>query len=148
MPCNTKYSCDNQGVQPGWSDIYSNDLDCQVPANLPLVVAALTATNLPRPLIIVVGYYRYHPWHIQAACGRQPVAFLRRGHFRQQRDGGHGRNPGGELSKGSFRRYLSCRSKEKFLRLFCFVSLFRRGLRFEECIQDRFCCSFLQFEAY
>lgn len=29
VPCSTKYSCDNQGVQPGWSDIYSNDLDCQ-----------------------------------------------------------------------------------------------------------------------
>jgi hypothetical protein len=29
VPCNKLYSCDEQGIQPGWSDLYGNALDCQ-----------------------------------------------------------------------------------------------------------------------
>lgn len=29
FPCTSKYTCERQGIQPGWSDIYSNDIDCQ-----------------------------------------------------------------------------------------------------------------------
>ena len=27
--CSKKYDCSNQGIQPGWSDLYGNALDCQ-----------------------------------------------------------------------------------------------------------------------
>jgi hypothetical protein len=29
FPCTSKHTCDSQGIQPGWSDVYSNDIDCQ-----------------------------------------------------------------------------------------------------------------------
>lgn len=29
IPCSKAFSCENQGIQPGWADRYRNDLDCQ-----------------------------------------------------------------------------------------------------------------------
>ncbi|HEU4408804.1 MAG TPA: lysyl oxidase family protein [Polyangiaceae bacterium] len=29
VACEKKYSCEEQGIQPGWSDLYGNALDCQ-----------------------------------------------------------------------------------------------------------------------
>jgi lysyl oxidase len=29
VACEKKYSCEDQGIQPGWSDLYGNALDCQ-----------------------------------------------------------------------------------------------------------------------
>ncbi len=29
FPCTSKHTCEQQGIQPGWSDVYSNDIDCQ-----------------------------------------------------------------------------------------------------------------------
>src|SRR5262249_12675121 len=29
VACEPLYTCDNQGIQSGWSDVYGNDLDCQ-----------------------------------------------------------------------------------------------------------------------
>ena len=29
VACEPAYDCSNQGLQAGWADIYTNDLDCQ-----------------------------------------------------------------------------------------------------------------------
>jgi hypothetical protein len=29
VPCSKQFTCDNQGIQRGWSDLYGNTLDCQ-----------------------------------------------------------------------------------------------------------------------
>jgi hypothetical protein len=29
IPCKNLYDCSNQGIQPGWADLYPNVLDCQ-----------------------------------------------------------------------------------------------------------------------
>ncbi len=29
VPCRKRYSCSEQGIQPGWGDLYGNSLDCQ-----------------------------------------------------------------------------------------------------------------------
>lgn len=29
IPCHNKFDCSNQGIQPGWADLYPNVLDCQ-----------------------------------------------------------------------------------------------------------------------
>jgi len=29
VPCSSSHDCTNQGILPGWCDVYTNDLDCQ-----------------------------------------------------------------------------------------------------------------------